>query len=288
LSIIDPNDKIEIDLYIDQIRGIMDTVKASEIGIERLRQAQESMRKSWEVVAAESFMSKATIYKLLDVKGDGDGVSRENVLALAKYFKLDRREIVTDREWYPQWSGRSTDDLWKMLQDEAREDSERFRAIKAADKPQLVRERASTLGAIQYRSSIPRENRFLLNEEIVYCVDVPSEGHLVLLEREPNGSIVCLSPSEFVRQNKLSVGLSILPQDNHLKVAAFGATEAGREELIACLLPKVPLAEFDWLETNRQKVSELGVDELVSLLGCVVDKLPSELWKLSYEVVNCG
>lgn len=171
--------------------------------------------------------------------------------------------------------------------EQSREDLERFRAIKAADKPQLVREGMSTLGAIKYRRSIPRENRFLLNEEIVYCVDVQNEGHLVLLEREPNGSIVCLSPSEFVRQNRLSVGLSILPQvDNPLNLAAFGATELGREELIACLLPKVPLAEFGWLEASREQALVLGVAELVSVLGGVVEGFHAHLWKLSYEVVN--
>jgi hypothetical protein len=120
-------------------------------------------------------------------------------------------------------------------------------------------------------------------------VDVPIEGHLVLLEREPNGSIVCLSPSEFVRQNRLSAGLSILPQlDNPHKLEAFGATEVGREELIACLLPQVPLAEFGWLETSRREALVLGVDELVSLLGCVVERFHAHLWKLSYEVVNHG
>ncbi len=271
---------------IDEIKQNMATVKASEIGVERLRHAQESMRKSWEDVAAASFVAKATIYKLLN----GDGVTRETVLALATYFKLDRREIVTDREWYPQWIDRSTGDLWKMLQDEAREDLERFWAIKAADKPQLVRERASTFGAIQYRSSSPRENRFVLNEEIVFCVDVTSEGHLVLLEREPNGSIMCLSPSEFVRQNRLGVGLSILPQlDNPYNLAAFGATELGREDLIACLLPKVPtVTEFDWLETSREKALVLGVEELVSLLGGVVEGFHAHLWKFSYEVVTHG
>ena len=262
----------------------MATVKASEIGIERLRHAQETMRKSWEVVAEESRVAKATIFKLLK----GEPVTKEVVGDLAKYFELDRREIVTDREWYPQLIDRNTDDLWKMLREEAREDGERFRAIKATDKPQLVREGMSTLGAIPYRNGVPSCNSVVLNEEVVFCIDVPSEGHLVLLEREPSGSIVCLSPSEFVRQNKLGVGLSILPQDNPLKVAAFGATEVGREELIACLLPKVPLAEFGWLETSREQALVLGVAELVSVLGCVVERFHAQLWKLSYEVVNNG
>jgi hypothetical protein len=241
----------------------MATVKASEVGIERLHHVQALGRKSWDDVAEESFVGRATI---MNNVLKGKPVTKETILALATYFKLDRREIVTDREWYPQWIDRSTGDLWKMLQEEAREDVERFRAILAADKPQLVRQ----------------------HEEVVFCVDVPSEGHLVLLEREPNGSIVCLSPSEFVRQNRLSAGLSILPQDNHLQVSAFGATEVGREELIACLLPKVPLAEFGWLETSRQEALVLGVDELVSLLGCVVERFHAHLWKLSYEVVNHG
>jgi hypothetical protein len=261
----------------------MATVKPSEVGIERLRHVQGLMGKSWEDVADESFVARATI---MNNVLKGKPVTKETILALAKYFKLDRREIVTDREWYPQWSGRSTDDLWRMLREEAREDGERFRAIKAADKPQLVREGMSTLGAIPYRSGVPSCNSVVLNEEVVFCVDVPSEGHLVLLEREPSGSIVCLSPSEFVRQNKLGVGLSILPQDNLLNVAAFGATEVGREELIACLLPKVPLAEFGWLETSREQALVLGVAELVSVLGCVVERFHTHLWKLSYEVVN--
>jgi hypothetical protein len=89
----------------------MATVKASEVGIERLHHAKESMGKSWEVVAEESRVAKATIFKLLK----GDPVTREVVGDLATYFKLERREIVTDREWYPQWSGRGTGDLWKML-----------------------------------------------------------------------------------------------------------------------------------------------------------------------------
>jgi hypothetical protein len=262
----------------------MATVKASEIGIAKLRHFQELSGKSWDDVATESRVVRSSIFKLLG----GNGATKEVVNDLAAYFKLDRREIVTDREWYPQWIDRSTGDLWKMLQEEAREDVERFRAILAADKPQLVREGMSTLGAIPYRQGVPSCNSVVLNGEVVFCVDVPSEGHLVLLEREPNGSIVCLSPSEFVRQNRLSAGLSILPQDNHLQVAAFGATEVGREELIACLLPNVPLAEFGWLETSRREALVLGVDELVSLLGCVVERFHAHLWKLSYEVVNHG
>jgi hypothetical protein len=260
----------------------MATVKASEIGIAKLRHCQELSGKSWDDVATESRVVRSSIFKLLG----GNGATKEVVNDLATYFKLDRREIVTDREWYPQWSGRSKGDLWKMLQEEAREDLERFRAILAADKPQLVREGMSTMAAIPYRKGVPSCDSVVLNGEVVFCVDVPSEGHLVLLEREPNGSIVCLSPSEFVRQNRLSAGLSILPQDNHLQVAAFGATEVGREELIACLLPQVPLAEFGWLETSRQEALVLGVDELVSLLGCVVERFHAHLWKLSYEVVN--
>lgn len=260
----------------------MATVKPSEVGIERLHHGKESMGKSWESVAEESRVAKATIFKLLK----GEAVTREVVGDLAKYFNLERREIVTDREWFPQWSGRSTEDLWKLLQEDAREDGERFRVIKAADKPQLVREGMSTLGAVPYRSGIPNCNSVQQHEDVVFCVDVPREGHLVLLEREPNGSIVCLSPSEFVRQNRLSAGLSILPQANHLQVEAFGATEVGREELIACLLPQVPVAEFGWLETSREQALVLGVAELVSVLGCVVERLPAHLWKLSYEVVN--
>lgn len=263
----------------------MDTVKASELGIARFKHEKELSGKSWEDVESESCVGKSTILsKVLKRKL----VQRDIILALAKYFDLERREIVTDREWYPQWIDRNTDDLWKLLREEAREDGERFRAIKAADKPQLVREGMSTLGAIPYRSGVPSCNSVRQHEEVVFCVDVPSEGHLVLLEREPNGSIVCLSPSEFVRQNKLSVGLSILPQDNLLNIAAFGATEVGREELIACLLPKVPLAEFAWLETSREQALVLGVSELVSVLGCVVERFHAHLWKLSYEVVNCG
>jgi hypothetical protein len=280
------SDMIESINVINEIWNDMATVKASEIGIEKVRRLQELQRKSWEDVAVDSCVAKATIYKLLS----GDGVTRETVLTLARYFGLGRREIVTDREWYPQWFDRSTGDLWKLLQDQAREDLERFRVIKAIDKPRLVRERASTLGAIQYRSSIPLANRFLLGEEIVYCVDMPVEAHLVLLEREPNGSIVCLSPSEFVRQNKLGEGLSILPQlDNPYNWKVFGATEVGREELIACLLLKVPTAgEFGWLETSREKALELGVEELISVLGGVVDGFHAYLWKLNYEVINHG
>jgi hypothetical protein len=263
----------------------MATVKASEVGIERLHYVQALGRKSWDDVAEESFVGRATI---MNNVLKGKPVTKETILALATYFRLDRREIVTDREWYPQWIDRSTADLWNMLWQDAREEGERFRVILAADKPQLVREGISVLGAIP-RNRVKNCYSVLLKEKIVFCVDMPIEGHLVLLEREPNGDIVCLSPSQYVRQNKLSVGLSILPQwDNSQNIDAFGADEAGREELIACLLPKVPLAEFGWLETSRQEALVLGVDELVSVLGCVVERFHAHLWKLSYKVVNHG
>jgi hypothetical protein len=270
---------------IEKIRKNMATVRASELGIERLHHVQALGRKSWDDVAEESFVGRATI---MNNVLKGKPVTKETILALATYFKLDRREIVTDREWYPQLIDRSPADLWKMLWEYAREDGERFRVIKAADKPQFVREGISMLGAIP-RNRVKKCYSVLLEEKIVFCVDMPIEGHLVLLEREPNGDIVCLSPSQYVRQNKLSVGLSILPQrDNSQTIDAFGANEPGREEWIACLLPNVPLTEFGWLETSRQEALVLEVDELVSLLGCVVEGLHAQLWKLSYEVVNHG
>ena len=89
----------------------MATVKASELGIVRLRHAQESSRKSWEVVAEESFVARSTILTNL-LKGKP--VDRDTVLALAKYFELERREIVTDREWYPQFYGHDVGQLWKL------------------------------------------------------------------------------------------------------------------------------------------------------------------------------
>ena len=110
----------------------MATVKASEVGISRLRHAQESSRKSWEDVAAEGYVAKATLFNLLK----GEAVQKETVLALAKYFELERREIVTDREWYPQFYGHDASQLWKLLMDAAGEQPEKFWVIKAADKSQ--------------------------------------------------------------------------------------------------------------------------------------------------------
>jgi hypothetical protein len=258
-------------------------ISLSKIGIEKIYKAQSLIKKSWEEIAFESLVAKSTIANnVLKSKP----VRRSTILCLAKCLKIDRQEIIADQEWYPKWINHNTEHLWRMLQGEAQKDSKRFRMILESDKPQLVRETMHIVGTFPRENAVLNCNLVKLNEEIIFCINTPNEGHLILLEREPNGTIVCLSPSEFVPQNKLSTGLSTLPQNNPLEITAFGATEIGREELIACLIPEIPLAGFNWLETSRQKALVLGAKELISVLGCVTEQIHSDLWKWSYDVVD--
>lgn len=133
---------------------------------------------------------------------------------------------------------------------------------------------------------VPKNNyldKVTLNREVIFELQLPQPGHLTLLEREPNGTVVCLCPSHFARKSQFTQeNRVILPQPNNsLKV--FRPNELGTEQLLALLTRESP--GFDWLEKSRQEAMPLQPSQLQQMFEYVKQKPHARLLYTEYQVV---
>jgi Domain of unknown function (DUF4384) len=118
---------------------------------------------------------------------------------------------------------------------------------------------------------------------LIYRVDSPKTGHLILFEREPNGTIVCLCPSEFAPVSYHAGKETVLPHPDS-EYQYFGSDELGWEQLLAVITPDRP--PFQWLEDSRQEALEVNQDHLAGLLDYVNGQPNTEVLYTEYLVVN--
>lgn len=118
---------------------------------------------------------------------------------------------------------------------------------------------------------------------LIYRVDSPKTGHLILFEREPNGTIVCLCPSEFAPVSYHAGKETVLPHPDS-EYQYFGSDELGWEQLVAVITPELP--HFQWLEDSRQEALEVNQDHLAGLLDYVNGQPNAEVLYTEYLVVN--
>jgi hypothetical protein len=123
-----------------------------------------------------------------------------------------------------------------------------------------------------------------LNRKVVFEIQLPQSGHLTLLEREPNGTVVCLCPSPFARKSQfIQESRVILPQPNNL-LKVFQPNELGTEQLIALLTRESP--GFDWLEKSRQEAMQLQPSHLQQMFEYVKNEPQARLLYTEYQVVE--
>ncbi|MDJ1170984.1 DUF4384 domain-containing protein [Roseofilum sp. BLCC_M154] len=176
------------------------------------------------------------------------------------------------REWleqtkYEPW-------LWEML----RQKAQLTQQMGFLEVRELVE--MSHLGARRASSKCYVE-RVKMGSELKLEMTVAESTHLTLLEREPNGTVVCLCPSEYARQSLLTVGVHEFPQ-KEAPYPTFAATEVGKERWLALLTPDAP--RFRWLEQSRAEALELQPVQLQEVLDYVSEGRKGRLLYTEYEV----
>ncbi|RMH72912.1 MAG: DUF4384 domain-containing protein [Cyanobacteria bacterium J007] len=143
---------------------------------------------------------------------------------------------------------------------------------------------------LSHLGMLPAENYLLevpLNHEVIFEIQLFQPAHLTLLEREPNGTVVCLCPSPFARKSQFSQQQNrvILPQPNSPR-QVFTPNEKGTEQLLAVLTRESP--GFDWLEQSRQGAMQLQASHLQEMFEYVTKTTDTDRARLlytEYEVV---
>ncbi|WP_445249787.1 DUF4384 domain-containing protein [Microcoleus sp. OTE_8_concoct_300] len=140
-------------------------------------------------------------------------------------------------------------------------------------KPQL-----EDMGAIPniHRQKVP------MNSDLNYRVISPQVGYLILFEREPNGTIMCLCPSEYAPSSYHAGKETVLPHPDS-EYESFGSDELGWEQLLAVVTPELP--PFAWLEDSRQEALEVNQEHLAEILDYVNGQTNAEVLYTQYLVV---
>jgi hypothetical protein len=109
---------------------------------------------------------------------------------------------------------------------------------------------------------------FRLGSRVRVIIESQQEGHLLLLDEGPEGTIYCLCPSLFVPDTRLAIGQTVLPQPQSRYDSFLVTGRPGREQLLAILTTE-PL-KIDWMPPDHsvpaRTLSRLDVDELISEL----------------------
>lgn len=177
---------------------------------------------------------------------------------------------------FPQWAKeqglikpKSIDECWQELKE------------KVAHQEGLTVE-IPALGNMGARPNRKR-HEIPVNSHLIYRVDFPKPGHLMLFEREPNGTIVCLCPSEFAPESEYPGKETKLPHP-HSEYQYFGSDELGWEQLVAVITPELP--PLQWLEDSRKEALELSQDHLGEVLDYLQQQPNADVLYTEYLVIN--
>lgn len=167
----------------------------------------------------------------------------------------------------------SLSQLWELM---------RSRAKRTDNMGAVLWEGVPSLGARRKKPSsflkeVPKDS------DILFKVRLEREGYLILLEREPNGTVCCLCPSEYAVEWRLPAGEVTLPQLGS-PCDTFGADELGWEQWLAIASLESP--SFPWLEDSKREAVELDGDRLHQLWLYVDGNPDCELMYAEYQVVN--
>jgi len=187
---------------------------------------------------------------------------------------------------FPEWAKeqgsikpRTIEECWNELKTKAK------KSQPATDKEMqselIVEIWQPQLGSMGNRRNIKRQ-QIPVNSDLIYRVISPQVGHLILFEREPNGTIVCLCPSEYAPLSYHAGKETKLPHSDS-EYVSFGLDELGWEQLIAVITPELP--PFQWLEDSRQEALEVDREHLAGLLDYVNNQPNAEVLYTKYLVV---
>jgi hypothetical protein len=138
------------------------------------------------------------------------------------------------------------------------------------------------LGARQEPSKRYKD-KVKFDSEVILEINLTATAHLTLLEREPNGTVVCLCPSEYAPNPRLSGQTERIPQPS-APYSTFAATELGQEQWIALLTHQTP--PFEWLKQSRWEALELQPSHLQQMFEYVKNEPEARLLYTEYQVVE--
>jgi hypothetical protein len=207
------------------------------------------------------------------------------------FGKTERGRWKIGKAWlqevkFPEWAKeqglikpRTIEECWNELKTQAK------KYQPATDKEMqselIVEIWEPQLGSMGNRRNIKRQ-QIPVNSDLIYRVISPQVGHLILFEREPNGTIVCLCPSEYSPSDYPGKE-TVLPHPDS-EYESFGLDELGWEQLLAVITPELP--PFPWLEDSRQEALEVDQEHLAEILDYVNGQTNAEVLYTEYLVVN--
>jgi hypothetical protein len=171
-----------------------------------------------------------------------------------------RKDILL---WLKHQPPPTLDRLWEQLVD------------KATKTDRMKPEIANVLGMWNPAPKVPRGTPFY------FVVNLPISGYLVLLEKNPEGQIWCLSPSFLSPPSRLEVGDIKLPlayQDT------FTADSVGREQMVAIISQEQ--LNFDWLPRADDEPLEMQINQLTELLKYVQGCSGCQVFYSEYRVTE--
>lgn len=236
----------------------------NEDEIKLLVKAYESLTacKGWSVdtLAGVAGVSPDTVWRI----ERGTGVTRESFRRVTRVFGFEPDNYIEEDDL-------SLQKLWQRLQGQATPTD----LMGAVAPPRIP-----TLGAR------PRNTPYLptvpLGSNIKFQLNLDRAGHLILLEREPSGAVVCLCPSNYAPNTYTTGEIFTLPQYPPSPAPYLGATEAGCEQYVALLCQELP--PLSWLEKSKREALELNVGHLRELME-YLDEIPDkQLYYTQYTV----
>ena len=119
-------------------------------------------------------------------------------------------------------------------------------------------------------------HRFRLGSRLCLVIESPQDGHLLLLDEGPEGTIYCLCSSHFASDTVLPRGRSLYPQAGSQYDAFVLTGTPGREELLA-IISDAPLG-LDWMPGNAKDPARVLSHADIRALLARLQRLDSNRW----------
>jgi len=117
------------------------------------------------------------------------------------------------------------------------------------------------------------QHEYQLGDHLRLSIKSRRQGHLLLLDEGPEGTVYCLCPSLFAPDSRIEIGQTVLPQEDSPYNSFEVSGMPGQERLLAIITDE-PLG-LDWAsveaDTPARIVSEADVDDLLRRLRALGD-----------------
>lgn len=142
----------------------------------------------------------------------------------------------------------------------------------------LKKEDIKESGVRPVKEKLPKGSCFQFSVNL----DSQDPRHLILLEREPNGTVVCLCPSEYAPNTQCNTE-NIVPQYPPSAEEFFEASGEGIEQIIGIITEN--LLPLHWLEESKQEAKELELQDLQQLLSELEQNPPYQVYFTEFLII---